>query len=300
MNARLALVAVLGGAISVAAIAQDKAASAAPADAAALLQSCSAHKFETTVVATVDGKPRSQKVKICGVAGQGDAEWKRTLEDAIKKTATNDKMAASVKEQIVAALKLEIGRLDTGVTVRVAGGSTTLIAGLPDLAKSNPSKAPMASAPVSPLRPSSPPAPRSLEQDYGNLQPLPAPLPPAAVSAMAASVAAARPAMRLQCSTQFNSRAAECIDVDPGTVFAIRADENLPGDISLRFLRKGDTRGEVKLAALRQGQTVRVPLPSRVCTGVTRGRVEIQVMRPARGSAAQQVVDAYGPYELRC
>ena len=55
----------------------------------------------------------------------------------------------------------------------------------------------------------------------------------------------------------------------------------------------------MKLAALQKGQVMRVRLPTEVCAGVTRGSVEIQVMRKAP-TGARQVVDALGPYDLRC
>ena len=53
------------------------------------------------------------------------------------------------------------------------------------------------------------------------------------------------------------------------------------------------------LAALQKGQVMRAPLPRGVCAGVTRGSVEIQVMRKAP-TGDRQVVDALGPYDLRC
>ena len=83
----------------------------------------------------------------------------------------------------------------------------------------------------------------------------------------------------------------ECGDVYQNTVFTIRADELLTGGTSLRFLRKGDDRGDVELAQMKPGQTVRIALPKRVCTGVNRSTLEIQVLRRPQGSAAPQVVD---------
>jgi len=78
----------------------------------------------------------------------------------------------------------------------------------------------------------------------------------------------------------------------------VRADEDIARGTSLRFLRRGDNRAEVGLAALRRGQTQRFPLPPRVCQGVGGSRVEIQVVR-AVGSSSE-VVDTRGPFDLRC
>jgi hypothetical protein len=297
MFPRVALTALLGVALSGAALAQDEGASS-PVAGGALLESCANHKFETTVTAMVNGKPRNQKVKICGIAGQTEAAWKRTLEDAVEKVEANEKMAASVKEQIVTALRLEIGRLGLASVAPPASGSLTPLV---DRLAPIPTK-PVAAAPLTPVRPATRPTPRPLERDYGNLKPLPPPLPPAAAAAMATTrlPALARPRFQLLCSSQQDPRGTEeCDDLYPSTVFTIRAEETLAGDTSLRFLRKGDERGDVTLAALRKGQAMRVPLPRGVCAGITRGSVEIQVMRKAP-TGARQVVDALGPYDLRC
>ena len=297
MFPRLALAALTLVALPAAASAQDEGASP-PVASGALLESCADHKFETTVTAIVNGKPRNQKVKICGVPGQSEAAWKRTLEDAVSKVEANEKMAPAVKEQIVTALRLEIGRLDIASAAPATSGSATPL--LDSLAPI-PAK-PVASAPLVPVRPATPPAPRPLERDYGNLKPLPAPLPPAAASAVATTrlPALARPRFELLCSTQHDPRATEeCDNVYSTTVLTVRADERLAGDTSLRFLRKGDVRDDVELAQMDAGQMRRIRLPSRVCAGVTRGTLEIQVMRKAP-TGARQVVDALGPYDLRC
>ena len=54
------------------------------------------------------------------------------------------------------------------------------------------------------------------------------------------------------------------------------------GGTSLRFLRRGDDRGEIELALLRRGQSRRFGLPPRLCAGVAGSRVEIQIVRAAR------------------
>ena len=112
----------------------------------------------------------------------------------------------------------------------------------------------------------------------------------------------ASPRITLLCSTSADPHGAEeCDNLYSTTVFTVRADERLSGDTSLRFLRKGDVRDDIQLAQMAEGETRRIRLPSRVCSGVTRGSVEIQIMRRPPGSnAARQVVDAYGPYDLRC
>ena len=76
------------------------------------MQSCDAHKFETAIqLIGPDGKPKQSKVKMCGTIGQSDADWIRTLEDAVGKTQENTEMPRAAKEQIIAAVTLEIDRL---------------------------------------------------------------------------------------------------------------------------------------------------------------------------------------------
>lgn len=74
----------------------------------------------------------------------------------------------------------------------------------------------------------------------------------------------------------------------------IRADEDIAEGTSLRFLRGGTSRAELSLGALSKGQSMREKLPGRVCAGVMRGRVEVQVLSKGR------VAETLGPYALYC
>src|SRR5437868_394519 len=126
-----------------------------PADPAAavkaLAQSCDAHKFETTIQLTgPDGQSKQSKVKMCGTKGQSDADWIRTLKDAVAKTAASPQMPHAAKEQITAAVNAEIERL-THPPLVLPGG--TDIAKLPKAAAARP-EVPLA-------------------RDYGSLPPLP-------------------------------------------------------------------------------------------------------------------------------
>src|SRR5438270_13418996 len=85
-----------------------------PAQMQKLLQSCDAHRFETIVEVAVGSQTKHSRVKLCGTEGQSDADWIKTLEDAVTKTAANDKMPPAVRGEIVAALTDEIARLTAG------------------------------------------------------------------------------------------------------------------------------------------------------------------------------------------
>ena len=104
-----------GVAIILAALALPAVAAAAQEPALAAedeaVQDCSARKFETFVERVVDGAPRKSRVKLCGKAGQTDADWIATLEDAIAKVRENIEMPPDARNQIVAAVSAEITRL---------------------------------------------------------------------------------------------------------------------------------------------------------------------------------------------
>lgn len=265
-----------------------------------LLQSCDAHKFETTVQSEVDGKPHSSKVKLCGNEGQSDADWIKSLEDAVEKLKTNDEMPASTRDQIIDAITAEIARLK---------GTADIDTG---------------SAPA-PVR-SANSAPKPLSDDYSLLPPLPPPasppppqvLPPAAVAAgagtslnpssdetpappqatatvpAATSVAIANPRLTFSCISGDYPGGGPCITLSRDTIITVKAPQAVAAPLSLRFLREGDERAEVALGALRKGQSVRLEVPQEVCRGVVSSEVQIQVI------GGGQVLDRQGPYLLRC
>lgn len=236
----------------------------------ALAQSCNAFKFETIIV--VDGSGRGKKVTICGEEGQSDADWLVTLRDSASKAAADQSMAEAVKDQIVAALGAEIERLE-------------------QLAKA-PAPAPVTVATIN-LPPQPLVVPEATPQ-YSSVPPLPAPKPRVAGAApTAASAPVARPRLTLRCALPLESFAG-CARLGRETQLMIRADEDLASGISLRFLRGGEIRAELDLGSLRKGESLREKLPGRVCSGVLRGRVEVQVLSKSR------VAETMGPYSLYC
>lgn len=252
------------------AVAQEAAtpASEPPAELKALADDCSAHKFETTVVA--DGSGRGKRVKICGKPGQTDAEWLVTLRDSAKKVEADAGMTQVVKEQIIAALKAEIGRME----ILAKRPSTTAVAtiGLPSQPVTVPEAAPQ----------------------YSSVPPLPAPKPRASIKAASASTPPViRPRLTIRCALP-RETFATCARLERETQLLIRADEDLAGGTSVRFLRGGDERAELDLGPLRKGESLRERLPARVCSGVLRGKVEVQILSKSR------VAETMGPYKLYC
>ena len=239
-----------------------------PPEANALAESCSARKFETTVDAIVDGKLRSSKVKLCGKEGQTDADWANTLKDAAKKVESNATMAPATKDQIITAFNAEIARTEAPNHVANATPGVTA--------------PPSASPEAKPLQSISAVA----------IQP---PL-------QAPATVARKPRLTIRCSTPGERGAASaCISLERDTLLTITADEELTGGASLRFLRRGEARGEIAVAQMRQGQSLRSKLPPQLCSGVVSSKVEIQILgRVLSGTGSAQALETLGPYSLRC
>ena len=241
-------------------------------------QNCSAHSFETAIQLTgPDGKPHLSKVKMCGTEGQSDADWIRTLKDAVKKTSLSPQMPVAAKEQIIAAVNAEIDRLTTP-SLALPGGT--------DIAK------------LSKPQPSASDIP--LSRDFGALPPLPTPSAVAPPNVLGAGgIGGPAPRLTLRCALAGDEdRAGDCDTIDKDTILVIRADEAFPRGVAMRFIRSGDARGEIDLPALRVGQKASLRIPPNVCRGVVRSRVEIQALgaNSPRGTAGGTI----GEYDLRC
>ena len=299
MTVRLTLIFAATALASSGAVAQESAEGAKPPetqealtpDKQLFLEACDARKFETAVEVDVDGKRRGRKVTLCGKVGQTDADWLKTLKDAAKKFETNQTMRPAVRDQIVAALSAEIAKVEAGMAISLAPAD--------------------ASAP--PLR--------DLRSDYAVVPPIPEPLKPAATSSAASPglnaepmktaertmiaasspvSAAKKPRLTIKCLSPGESGGGStCAFFERSTLLNIIADEDLAAGLSLRFVRKGDVRGEIALAAMEQGQALRSKLPSQLCAGVLTAKAEIEVVARAQGGPGQ-VVDRLGPFGLRC
>lgn len=230
---------------------------AADPAAAAIVADCSARKFETRVELEKDGQKRLTKLKLCAAQGADDAAWVRTLEDAKAKIASHPTISIESKAKIAVEFDAEIAKARTA---------------------DDPSSA-MSIAPARPL-PEPPPAV------------IPA-LPVATIPTVAPIQV--RPRLTVRCLTPGEvGDWSECTSLQRDTRLSIQADNDVAPGTSLRFLRRGDERGQIVLAGMRRGQLVRYNLPPKLCVGVASSKVEIQIMRSA------QVFETLGPYQLRC
>ncbi len=242
MNKLMILLALAAGALPIAAIAQDKPAESTvegdDPEALRLVTDCDARKFETVVDREVNGERQSSKVKLCGKRGQTDAEWAATLKDAAAKIEANPNMPQAAKDQLSAALKTEIAKVEAGTGT------------------------PKASAAVEP--PAPPPTPQRA------VAATKAPTPTTILKKPRLTIRCLAPGEK--------GGGSSCSVLERATRLAIEADGDLAGGASLRFLRRGDAKAQLALAPMRQGQTFQSKLPPELCAGVASTTVEIQVM----------------------
>ncbi|HEX6660642.1 MAG TPA: hypothetical protein VF067_02085 [Sphingomicrobium sp.] len=251
---------------------------------AAMIANCNAHMVEIPVTVVGRAGPKETHVKVCGKVGQTQADWEKTLKDALNKVSADARMSPSVKDQIIAGLKFEIAKLPAPAEARSQPQSQPA-----------PLIAPTIAAPLVPKPPVD-----TGRAEYSALPPMPAPLPAVSVAASAAAAPPLpAPKLSFRClSTDSVAGDGPCDLLERGMMVTVRADEDIAPGTSLRFVRRGDNRAEIDLGTLRRGQSQQFSLPARVCQGVTGSRVEIQVLRAA--GSKTQVVDSRGPYELRC
>jgi hypothetical protein len=228
--------------------------------AAAIVADCNARKFETSVEIEKGGQKRLTKLRLCAAKDEDEVTWVKTLKDAKAKIAGHPDISADSKAKIAAELDAEIARLETG------------------------------GASISSSVPVQPPAPTAVASPS-------APIAPATIAAPTSTLAQSltKPRLTVRClEPGEHGDGQRCISLEHNTRLAIRADGDLISGASLRFLRRGDVRGEIALARMQQGQSVQLNLPPQLCAGVASSKVEIQIL------GSNQVVETLGPYMLRC
>jgi hypothetical protein len=274
------------------------------------MQSCDAHKFETIVRAKVDGQPQDKKVKLCGVEGQSDADWIKTLRDAIQKLQANNEMDSTVRDQIVGAINREIARLNiqgsapTPLPRRELGsdGETALsrdYSMLPPLPPPRQTEevrtVPSAESPSAPQ----PVTDTAVRHEYAQLPPLPtASASTPAPVARPATAPIIAPRLTFGCDSPGELTSdAPCADFVRETMLTVHARDDVPAGTLLQFVRNDRSLAELSLDGLKRGKARRTALPAELCRGFTSGRLELRIVR---GEAGSEVLSTDGPYSLRC
>jgi hypothetical protein len=259
-----------------------------------LMQSCDAHKFETVVHAVVDGEPHDSKVKLCGVEGQSDADWIKTLKDAIAKLDANKDMPSAMRDQIVTAINAEIARLSiVGTSPPAPEASDAALAPAVPLSRDYSLLPPLPPSRETPAVPAAP-----LQREFAQLPPLPAPAPRTPVSPRPTVIPATAPRLTFGCDTPGElTTDAPCADFQRETVLTIHARDDVPAGTLLQFVRNDRSQAALSLDGLKRGKALRTALPREVCGGFTSGKLELRIVR---GEAGSEVLSTDGPYSLRC
>ncbi len=255
----------------------------ATADRVQQVERCSGHKFDS-IVQIDPVRKRSTRVKLCANPGATDAEWVKTLEAAVVQIEQRA-MPEEAKDKLIAELRAEIAKFAPARAARTQSQSADAFVGnLGGIGKL---------------------APTNERYEVSTLPPLPAPLPRKSATSLTAasgSGASALPPVpairfRVKCLARGETGAgATCDFFESGTVLALSAIDGLDKGATLRFRRKGEVRGEVPLAPLGAGQSVRVKLPADLCRGVSFTRIELEMLAPKSTAIAGRA----GPYEMRC
>ncbi len=270
-------------------------------DAEAFIAGCGSRKFETTVNSNNKGKLRKAKILLCAKPHDSDEQWIATLEKAAAQLEASPELSADAKSKVAGEIQAAIGQVRSAISAQaqsaVSSGSLVAIAPIaPALtAPPMPRPAPLVSnVPPLPRSPTVAPAPL-----VSNVPPLPR--SPTVAPARLTQMLVAKPRISISCPPPGEpGMASPCSDLASDSLLVIRADEDLKTKVSLRFIRDGDPRGGIALGTMRRGQVFRSRLPSKVCSGVVRGRVVMQTVVTDPQTRVEQVADTQGPYLLRC
>lgn len=240
------------------------------------VERCQGRKFETLV--EIDPvKKRTTRIKLCANPGSSDADWVKTLQAAVAQIEQRN-MPPEPREKLIGELRNEIAKYAP------ASKSTTV-------------------APSAAFTMSGRGASKSLIAPAERFET--STLPPLLPRKLATTGTAAIDApvhkpmsIRIKCLARRESGPGTTCDYfERGTTLAISAVVGLEDGGTLRFLRRGEARGEVVLAAMQPGQTSRVSLPVELCRGVANTKFEIELLGPKSAGAAAA---RFGPYRLRC
>jgi hypothetical protein len=258
----------------------------APAAAGPEAEACQSFKFETVVVIDPSQR-RGSRVRLCANPGASEADWVKTLEDAIVQIRQGT-MPAVAKADLVAQIEDEIARYrpkpalaDTlgGGTWNSPAASSAVTLGKDQLGSSG-------ATPEAPFAVSTLPSLDRPKAAAGGAKAEP-------IKPMGITVKCLAPGDRGPGMT--------CDYFSGGTVLAVRAIRGMEDGAVLRFLRRGEERGEVELQGLAPGRVARVALPAELCRVVKTSRVEIAVFPPRSSKAfARGAAGRVGPYGLRC
>lgn len=216
---------------------------------------------------------RPTRVTLCSKKDATPSELVTMLEEAAAKLQGTVSIAEDRRIAIVQQIRAKIAEIKSAAA---ADSDRSAVA---EVVSSLPQASP--AAPVPPTGP----APYAATPVF-----TPQPFPVAA-----RPVPAAKPRLTFECYTPGNTGpSGPCTTIGRGTRLTVKAAEPVAEGTGLRFRRHGETRGEIALNPMRKGQSVRLVVPQKLCGGVVKAEVEIQVTQGGKP------VDTRGPFLLRC
>ncbi|GAA4713093.1 hypothetical protein H9L13_03605 [Sphingomonas lutea] len=227
------------------------------------LENCGSRRFVASAEYQEEGKARRTGVTLCAAPGDTEEMWIGKLEKSATALATQTRIPASARTQLVADIQKEVARLRSAQR-RSLPAADALVANVPAM---------------------------------------PAPLPPRPVAPVGSYVApslVAAPSITIRCLNEGGprDRGEDCEgQIRRETILALESGENMTAPAMVRFIRKGQVREEVRIGTLRQGQLVRMRLPRSVCKGVVRSELQLEVVA---ASSKPSAALTEGPYDLRC
>lgn len=246
--------------------------------AEARLSTCGSRKFQSVAEFEVDGKMKRSRLELCAADSESDAEWIAKLQKAETSVRGQKSIPESARFKLLSDLRTEIDRLTQPSSVIAISGDLN-IAPKPKQEVT----VPKSDFAVSAL-PSMPTAKKEASTKFD---------PNKAVRPLTK-----KPQLSINCLNP-GGAPARCTRMASDTALEVSADEDLASSVTLQFRRLDSNRiGEVRLAQLKRGDTVRMKVPAEICKGVVRAEFDVQVTGP--GSGGLRYSDVVGPFEKRC
>ena len=263
------------------------AAPAAPANgeitkeqAEARLATCGSRKFQSVAEFDVGGKMKRSRLELCAADSETNEEWIAKLQKAEASVQAQTSIPESARFKLLTDLRAEIDRLKSGTNV-IAVNADLSIAPKPK-AKTE-TTAPKSDFAISAL-PSMPTAKKAASTKFD---------PNKAVRPLTK-----KPQLSINCLNP-GGAPARCTRMLADTSLEVSADEDLASAVTLQFRRLDSNRmGEVRLAQMKRGDSIRMNVPVEICRGVVRAEFDVQVTGP--GSDGLRYSDVVGPFEKRC
>jgi hypothetical protein len=248
--------------------------------AEARLATCGSRKFESVAEFSVAGKVKRSRLALCAQDSETNAEWIAKLEKARVSVQAQSSIPESARFKLLSDLGAEIDRLKNPPSIIAVNGDVDISAKPKAKAEAAIPKNDFA---ISTL-PSMPTPKKGANTKFDPTKPV-RPL-------------TKKPQLTINCLNP-GGAPARCTRMALDTALEVSADEDLASTVTLLFRRlDADRSGEVRLAQLKRGDSIKLKVPAEICKGVVLAEFDVQVTGP--GSDGLRYSDVVGPFEKRC